>query len=249
MQFLNPQPQKYTIFWHIVFVLHCSTNNEHGNKYFKKLSFDKICKDEYFSFLHKPFQKKVSTCLINPSSSNYSLEIQNCLLKKDNQFVEEARITCTGKALTDGLLDNYLLPTNMGLLEQTIIAVIKEHVVDNNYENLLQHVPLYISSSNHQTVSCQDSVKKTMKKELSYAGFQTPNNKEDDQVLKRHFPSLLIEKAHGFSLAKRLYLQLLEPSLSFSNSTYSRDKHAAVNCEKFDFTVHVQESDQKYIIT
>ena len=193
MELCSNQNQKYILFWHIVFVMRCSKNNKCGSKYLRELTFDTIRKDKNFSFLHKPFQTEQPTCLINPQVREYSLEMQHSLLKyNNNNYIEEARITCTGKLLTDGILDNYSLSTDTTLLEQILVAMIKEHMTDSNYEKYVQKYPLYPSTGDIS--SSQKSLEAVIKKTLSCDEFETPRTKQHTLLLKNIFLNCLYKK-------------------------------------------------------
>jgi hypothetical protein len=245
MELCSDQNQQYTLFWHIVFVMRCSENNKCGSKYLRELTFDTIRKDKNFSFLHKPFQTKQPTCLINPQVHEYSLEMQHSLLKyNNNNYIEEARITCMGKASTDGILDNYSLSTDTTLLEQILVAMIKEHMTDSNYEKYVQKYPLYPSTGDIS--SSHKSLEAVIKQTLSCDEFETPRTKQHSLLLKKHFPELLIQKERATLPSKLLYSQLkqYEPEpLPCIALICPKDRHAKVTCETCNVVVHSQESD------
>ncbi|HTM06450.1 MAG TPA: hypothetical protein VL201_04365 [Patescibacteria group bacterium] len=222
---MQPKSPVINISWKIVFVMQCAQNNSTGCAYLHNFSFDRLSKDNNFSFLHKPFQINKNSCLINPVTSKYDLEVEYAPLMYHHTCIEEARITCTGNVSAGGIFDNYSINPAINLLEAILIAMVKEHLIEQNYINLQE------KSISSYTLDRKGTLKKIIQNELSYAGFETPKTKERNDFVTRYFPTLL---AKDQSFVKKIYSDLCSSNFI--------DKNAKIACEICNVSVTVENN-------
>lgn len=232
----NINPPKYTIFFNIILKMSCDNKNQDVITYFQKYNDEDIRFKEHF-INEIPCWNCVKMPFIDSDINDFfGAELMEYLFKTEevpNPYDSGRycmQLSCSGKVCIKSFYDNFCYIMNdkyLSFLELAIIAALKEHRIDSDF-NAIQSTYLYfLADQNNQNVpSSQDTLEKAIQNELTFDPkvpiITRPN--EYTLLLKRHFPTLLLPcmQKRGKDLSDEI----------------SKNAKTAILCEKYDFFIY-----------